>query len=573
MMNARFVLIAAMILIMPRDGENDVRSARGALEKRALGDLTNGNFERGKDGVPEGWKPEGDTSRIRFTWEPHGGIDGSRCVSISSRDPAVPVRGAWTQTVQLAPYTPYLLKGFIKGRDLQGLGRFSAVLGASVYRAENGPQRQTDALDWTPFEMDFATGPSGHIQIYVALGLHGRHATGTVWFDNLTLQRNPDVETFESKHFILHLYKDQVALATRAGVRRQMANVDALCEAYAELTGYTPPGGKQSAFSPSRYRLGALAWAGNPLIFEKQPYLASIKANWPREEFCAEVFLHELAHNFDHPNWTFHVHFNELKMFYALETRNLAIAEDGWTRGAATRHRWEFRTRKNRELGIVDEQVQVYKNILLRDKIGWEPFKKTFRYFLALTRDQAPRTPWGKFKLWHDKLGEYSGFDAWSVYRPAEVEFVKYYYAPRTEPVDIGQIGGGRHTVNLTDVKWDSARVGWQQPAYGFYASGAKLHLHSIYGHAPSQYNYTPAARWKTLATAYGLARGNAGSVVFVVKGDGRDLFRSALVKDFQERPAIVDISGVKSLALVVEDGGDGRTNDWGIWFDPKLQR
>jgi hypothetical protein len=54
MMNARFVLIAVMILIMPRDGENDVRNARGGSGKRAVGDLTNGNFERGKDGVPEG---------------------------------------------------------------------------------------------------------------------------------------------------------------------------------------------------------------------------------------------------------------------------------------------------------------------------------------------------------------------------------------------------------------------------------------------------------------------------------------------------------------------------------------
>jgi hypothetical protein len=60
---------------------------------------------------------------------------------------------------------------------------------------------------------------------------------------------------------------------------------------------------------------------------------------------------------------------------------------------------------------------------------------------------------------------------------------------------------------------------------------------------------------------------------VFVIKGDGKELYRSDLVKDFQERKLSVDVTGVDELELVAEDGGNGNSSDWAIWFDPTLRR
>ena len=536
--------------------------------------LVNGDFEAGEGDRPAAWEPPADAPGVTFRWEEHGGIGDSRCISISSTDPTQPA--AWRQRLQLAPYAPYLLKGYIRGAGLAAKGNEGATIGlGNLWISQNGPARTVSDLDWTPFEVDFATDPSGRADIECKLGYMFDGSSGTAYFDNLTVERNPDVETFEGQHFVLHLYRDEVELATRAGVERMMANVDAVCEAYKELTGYDPGGeDRQSAWAPDKWPLDALGWSGNPLLWTGDRDW--IKTNWPREGYCAEVFLHELAHNYDHPNFMFHTHFNELKMYYALETLDLGIAEDGWTRGAETRHRWEVRTQRNRELGIIDEGVQTYKNTLIRDQIGWEPFKRTFRYFLALPPDQVPPTPWGKFKLWHDKLSEFSGWDCWSVYTPEELQYVREYYTPRPEVASLPEVSAlpaDTTSVSLTEVRWQSAEVGWESPAYSLQGSDTTWHSDSIYAHAPSRYVYDPAGGWTTLRTAYGLARGCPGSVVFVVRGDGRELFRSELITDPTEREAEVDVSGVQELELIVEDGGNGRTSDHGVWFGPHLER
>jgi len=410
------------------------------------------------------------------------------------------------------------------------------------------------------------------------LGAFGDGSRGTVYFDNLTLVRNPEVETFESRNFVLHLYRDQVDLASRDAVERMMANLDRVCDAYTKLTGYAPGGERQSAWAPDQWTIDALGWSGNPVLWSGNPTLWSgdrkwIKENWSKEGYCPEVFLHELAHNWDNDRWMFHCHFNELKMAYALEVLNLGIAEDGWTRGKGTRHRWEFRSQRNRDLGICDEMVQMYRNLQIVDQVGWEPFKRVYRYFLALPEDEVPADAWGKFKLWHDKVTEFSGFDAWSVYTPEEIEYARAYYAPPRDLQRLTDVAEDVREVALTDVEWETAEVGWEEPKYTICGSGAQWHPEAIYAHAPSCYTYPLGGAWKTFSATCGLARGNPGSVVFVVKGDGQELFRSPTVTDFDEHPVQVDVAGVQRLELVVEDGGNGKTADHGCWFHPRLLR
>jgi hypothetical protein len=532
--------------------------------------LQNGDFEAAEGDRPAFWQTEAAPG-VTARWEEQGGIDGSRCISLSATEP---VNAVWDQSLQLAPYTAYLLKGYIRGAGLHAEGKYPASLGVTMWKAENGPKKETESLEWTPFEVDFATDPSGKVDVLCKLGVYGDKSAGTVYFDNLTLERNPDVETFESRNFVLHLYRDEIALATRPAVEQMMANIDRVCDAYSELTGYAPQTERQSAWAPDKWSIDALGWSGNPVLWTGDRKW--IGENWPREGYCPEVFLHELAHNWDSSRWTFHGHFCELKMAYALETLNLGIAEDGWTRGKDTRHRWEFRTRRNRGLGICDELVQTYRNLQIVDQVGWEPFKKTYRYFLALPEDQVPPDAWSKFRLWHDKVTEFSGFDTWSVYTPGEIEYAKAYYTPHPDPASLpalAQIAEDVREVSLTEVKWESAKVGWEEPKYGLYGSGDKWYPQAIYAHAPSSYVYPLAGKWKTYTASCGLERGSPGSVVFVVKGDGKELFRSETVKDFAERPVQGDVTGVQSLELVVEDAGDGKNSDHGVWFSPKLTR
>ncbi len=75
------------------------------------------------------------------------------------------------------------------------------------------------------------------------------------------------------------------------------------------------------------------------------------------------------------------------------------------------------------------------------------------------------------------------------------------------------------------------------------------------------------------LENAFGLQNWSPGSVVFVVKGDGRELFRSNVVKGWKEGQLRVGLAGVETLELIVENVMDGTYGDNAIWFSPRLSR
>ena len=137
-------------------------------------------------------------------------------------------------------------------------------------------------------------------------------------------------------------------------------------------------------------------------------------------------------------------------------------------------------------------------------------------------------------------------------------------------------------TILLGDVAYESATVGWggalrNQVLAGeggpllevggaFFASG-------LYAHAPARHVYGLDGKWKTFDTKFGLQDGNGGTVVFVVKGDGKELFRSETIRGGAAREQKISVSGVRQLELIVEDAGDGNGSDWGVWLEPRLSR
>jgi hypothetical protein len=63
------------------------------------------------------------------------------------------------------------------------------------------------------------------------------------------------------------------------------------------------------------------------------------------------------------------------------------------------------------------------------------------------------------------------------------------------------------------------------------------------------------------------------GSVIFIIKADGRELFRSSTVRGAKNAAYNVKIEGVQKLELLVDPAGNGNGNDWGLWLDPMLRR
>jgi hypothetical protein len=60
---------------------------------------------------------------------------------------------------------------------------------------------------------------------------------------------------------------------------------------------------------------------------------------------------------------------------------------------------------------------------------------------------------------------------------------------------------------------------------------------------------------------------------VFVISADGKELWRSKVVREGETLPFDVEVQNVKTLELRVEDGGNGNSSDWGVWLDPLLTR
>ena len=84
---------------------------------------------------------------------------------------------------------------------------------------------------------------------------------------------------------------------------------------------------------------------------------------------------------------------------------------------------------------------------------------------------------------------------------------------------------------------------------------------------------YDLAGRWGRLRGACGLPTQPGGTVVFVIRADGREVFRSPRLAPGRTADYDVDLAGESALELATEDGGDGNNADWGLWLAPELIR
>lgn len=131
----------------------------------------------------------------------------------------------------------------------------------------------------------------------------------------------------------------------------------------------------------------------------------------------------------------------------------------------------------------------------------------------------------------------------------------------------------------LSEAATKSARVGWGHAAINrlpeddvLFSCGSRLFARGIFAHAPARHVWDLGGKWQSLSGHAGIPdTRDGGSCVFVVKGDGKELWRSKKTEPGTLRDFKLELGGVKELELVVEDAGDGNGSDWGCWFDPEL--
>jgi hypothetical protein len=137
----------------------------------------------------------------------------------------------------------------------------------------------------------------------------------------------------------------------------------------------------------------------------------------------------------------------------------------------------------------------------------------------------------------------------------------------------------------LGNARTESAEVGWLQPMANRVPldrgidspllDSGKLYATGLYAHAPSKYVFKLDGKWRELSGDAGLhtLQQPYGSVIFIIKADGREVFRSAIIRHDKKASYKINVAGVKTLELIVDPAGDGNHNDWGIWLDPVLSR
>jgi NPCBM/NEW2 domain len=140
--------------------------------------------------------------------------------------------------------------------------------------------------------------------------------------------------------------------------------------------------------------------------------------------------------------------------------------------------------------------------------------------------------------------------------------------------------------ISLGDAQAESAEVGWLQPAANRVPlnteiaspllDSGKIYATGLFAHSPSRYVFDLGGKWTRLRGEAGLHsafQGSAYGVVFVIKADSREVFRSSTIRGAEHPHYDLDLTGVKTLELITEKAQEQNGGNWALWLDPILSR
>ncbi|WP_265595006.1 NPCBM/NEW2 domain-containing protein [Haloferula sp. BvORR071] len=165
------------------------------------------------------------------------------------------------------------------------------------------------------------------------------------------------------------------------------------------------------------------------------------------------------------------------------------------------------------------------------------------------------------------------------------VELLDQYLRPDAPLVDLSKTD--QKSCYLSDAAWSSAKTGWAgtprdrwgaPPEYRqglFLRIAGELQAKGLPAHCPASHVFSTAGCWQRFKSTVGI-RGGAGHdarAIFIVKGDGEELHRSAQLDQGMAERIDLDIRGVKELTLETESGLPTNHTCWAVWGMPLLER
>lgn len=136
------------------------------------------------------------------------------------------------------------------------------------------------------------------------------------------------------------------------------------------------------------------------------------------------------------------------------------------------------------------------------------------------------------------------------------------------------------HDVPIEDLDTSKATCGWREVQINRAIGGRPIHVAGVIKwrglgtHAPSRVDIPLGGNALQFKTGVGVDDGakNGGTVIFRILGDGKELWNSGLVRfGEKERCKVVDVKGVQTLSLVVDDAGDGKDCDHASWCEARV--
>ncbi len=346
----------------------------------------------------------------------------------------------WIQKVKVLPDSRYRFTAWVRTQDV-GHSPEANDVGAnlSVEGAYTCSENLKGTNDWTLLSLDIVTGSKDSaLTVALRLGFYSGTNTGTVWFDDASLEKvkdggDADYAVFEGQHITLELFKtDADAIGDVAG---WLSKLDMAYEYLEELVGASPyDGGKITVREVSPMKYGGLS--GNPILINQQ-ILQIEKLNNHRDlDFGV---IHELGHDFDiSPYAGFYTGdgainaegWANLKVVYVADQMSTLFPEATfWGDGRAypigeTGSIFERKYAQPYLQAGRRDGLQMSHDILtgllysLQRQIGWEPFKATFRDYQTYSVGHAAiSSPADKIRLFVTLLSKNSGVDLAPTFR------------------------------------------------------------------------------------------------------------------------------------------------------------
>jgi hypothetical protein len=406
---------------------------------RPTKELANPGFEEGTAEL-SAWRPRLIQGEASFVWDTDHVLTGTRSAHVNVTGMGI---ASWEQTIVLEPDSEYEVSGWIRTERIVDPdnqwwttgGRIS-IYGQDSYLGAASPGIRES--EWTYTRFRFMSGMTTRATIACGIGSTDQlyaydKSSGSIWCDDLKLERLRGLErrNYQGVHTGLNIYTEDDIFTSP---QRYLALLDQVYLDMAELVGTTPYDDERIIVrSDASMNYGLLA--GNPIRIGPGRTWADI-VNMNGIDFGVP---HELGHDFDIDPAASHYighlpshnpeHWANFKVLYAFEMLGerhpeltvdcfgaiISIRDIGQCFEENARRQWFSRSDRD----YTELSTDFYTGMLygLREDIGWEPFKCTFRQYHQRGYPQRQRGDLEILQDWVNTLSRCAGKDVAPYYQ------------------------------------------------------------------------------------------------------------------------------------------------------------